>query len=179
MDQRQHLVIIKGEDKTEDVKSVFLKENIKEVTYNSGVKKYPYLENNVQVFSKPKCIAISNRSVTTGGDILTNVKEILDFQDWVKVIHTSGRTTLCAKNQFSIGEGKTTNGPSNDILGYFRKLAEVISYQQEKPVPFFSPPQFSHSQDEKYQQNRILTEWLENIFTNGAVEFKKINFLNG
>ena len=59
------------------------------------------------------------------------------------------------------------------------KLAEVVSYQQEKPVPFFSPPQFSHSRDEKYQQNRILTEWLENIFTNGGVELKKINFLNG
>ena len=59
------------------------------------------------------------------------------------------------------------------------KLAEVVSYQQEKPVPFFSPQQFSHSQDEKYQQNRILTEWLENIFIYGAVELKKINFLNG
>jgi uncharacterized protein YqiB (DUF1249 family) len=59
------------------------------------------------------------------------------------------------------------------------KLAEVISYQQEKPVPFFSPPQLSQSQDEKYQQNRILSEWLENIFTNGAVEAKEINFLNG
>ena len=58
------------------------------------------------------------------------------------------------------------------------KLAEVVSYQQEKPVPFFSPQQFSHSRDEKYQQNRILTEWLENIFINGAVELKKINFLN-
>ena len=58
------------------------------------------------------------------------------------------------------------------------KLAEVVSYQQENPVPFFSPQQFSHSQDEKYQQNRILTEWLENIFINGAVELKKINFLN-
>ena len=58
------------------------------------------------------------------------------------------------------------------------KLAEVVSYQQEKPVPFFSPQQFSHSQDEKYQQNRILTEWLENIFLNGAVEAKEINFLN-
>ena len=56
------------------------------------------------------------------------------------------------------------------------KLAEVISYQQEKPVPFFSPPQFSQSQDEKYQQNRMLTEWLENISSNGAVEAKKIIF---
>ena len=58
------------------------------------------------------------------------------------------------------------------------KLAEVISYQQEKPVPFFVPSPFSQSQDEKYQQNRILTEWLEYIFLNGAVEAKEINFLN-
>ena len=58
------------------------------------------------------------------------------------------------------------------------KLAEVISYQQEKPVPFFIPTPFSQSQDEKYQQNRILTEWLENIFLNGAVQAKEINFLN-
>jgi uncharacterized protein YqiB (DUF1249 family) len=58
------------------------------------------------------------------------------------------------------------------------KLAEVISYQQEKPVPFFAPSPFSQSQDEKYQQNRILTEWLENIFLNGAIEAKEINFLN-
>jgi len=58
------------------------------------------------------------------------------------------------------------------------KLAEVISYQQEKPVPFFAPSQFSQSKDEKYQQNRILTEWLENIFLNGAVEAKEISFLN-
>jgi uncharacterized protein YqiB (DUF1249 family) len=40
------------------------------------------------------------------------------------------------------------------------------------------PSPFSQSQDEKYQQNRILTEWLENIFLNGAVEAKEINFLN-
>ena len=58
------------------------------------------------------------------------------------------------------------------------KLAEVISYQQEKPVPFFAPSPFSQSQDEKSQQNIILTEWLENIFLNGAVEAKEINFLN-
>jgi len=50
-------------------------------------------------------------------------------------------------------------------------------YQQEKPFHFCASP-FSQSQDEKYQQNRILTEWLENIFLNGAVEAKEINFLN-
>ena len=57
------------------------------------------------------------------------------------------------------------------------KLAEVVSYQQEKPVPFFIQSPFSQSQDEKYQQNRILTEWLENIFINGAIKKQEIDFL--
>ena len=58
------------------------------------------------------------------------------------------------------------------------QLAEVNSYQQEKPVPFFIKPPFTQSQDEKFQQNKILTEWLENIFINGAIEKKEIDFLN-
>ena len=58
------------------------------------------------------------------------------------------------------------------------QLAEVISYQQEKPVPFFVTSPFSQSKDEKYQQNRILTEWLEIIFLNGAIDAKEITLLN-
>jgi uncharacterized protein YqiB (DUF1249 family) len=58
-------------------------------------------------------------------------------------------------------------------------LAEVISYQQEQPVPFFIRSPFSQSEDEKFQQNKILTEWLENIFIHGAIEKKEIDFLNG
>ena len=57
-------------------------------------------------------------------------------------------------------------------------LAEVISYQQEQPVPFFIRSPFSQSEDEKFQQNKILTEWLENIFIHGAIEKKEIDFLN-
>ena len=35
------------------------------------------------------------------------------------------------------------------------QLAEVNSYQQEKPVPFFIKTPFTQSQDEKFQQNKI------------------------
>jgi uncharacterized protein YqiB (DUF1249 family) len=47
------------------------------------------------------------------------------------------------------------------------KVAEVISYQGEKAIPFFVGITKSQSKDEKLQQNRFLTEWLENIFTSG------------
>ena len=47
------------------------------------------------------------------------------------------------------------------------KMVEVISYQNEKPVPFFIKRPMTQSADEKFQQNRLLTEWLEYIFENG------------
>jgi uncharacterized protein YqiB (DUF1249 family) len=47
------------------------------------------------------------------------------------------------------------------------KLAEVISYQGEKPLPFFMNQSKNQSYDEKLQQNRFLTEWLESIFVSG------------
>ena len=46
-------------------------------------------------------------------------------------------------------------------------MVEVISYQNEKPVPFFIKRPMTQSADEKFQQNRLLTEWLEYIFENG------------
>ena len=47
-------------------------------------------------------------------------------------------------------------------------LAEVISYQGEKAIPHFMTISKSQSKDEKHQQNRFLTEWLESIFISGV-----------
>ena len=46
-------------------------------------------------------------------------------------------------------------------------LAEVASYQSEKPLPFLFKKSSIQSKDEKDQQNRFLTEWLESIFISG------------
>ena len=47
------------------------------------------------------------------------------------------------------------------------RLAEVISYQGEKAIPYFIKISKSQSKDEQLQQNRFLTEWLESILKNG------------
>ena len=47
------------------------------------------------------------------------------------------------------------------------RLAEVLSFQGERAVPYFMKVLKIQSKDEKIQQNKFLTEWLENIFSNG------------
>jgi uncharacterized protein YqiB (DUF1249 family) len=55
------------------------------------------------------------------------------------------------------------------------KLAEVLSYQGEKPLPFFMNQSKRQSSDEKLQQNKFLTEWLESIFISGISNKEQIN----
>ena len=54
------------------------------------------------------------------------------------------------------------------------KLAEVLSYQGEKPLPFFMSQSKRQSSDEKLQQNKFLTEWLESIFISGISNREQI-----
>ena len=55
------------------------------------------------------------------------------------------------------------------------KLAEVLSYQGEKPLPFFMSQSKKQSSDEKLQQNKFLTEWLESIFISGISNKEQVN----
>jgi len=59
-------------------------------------------------------------------------------------------------------------------MSLYAKLAEVISYQGEKPLPFFMNQSKKQSYDEKLQQNKFLTEWLESIFLSGIATKEQI-----
>jgi uncharacterized protein YqiB (DUF1249 family) len=54
------------------------------------------------------------------------------------------------------------------------KLAEVLSYQGEKPLPFFMNQSKRQSFDEKLQQNKFFTEWIESIFVSGISDKEQI-----
>ena len=85
-----------------------------------------------------------------------------------KILDKQSHTLLVDASQFT----------ANKIMDFkFRlqifldaKLAEVVSFQNEQPVPFFVVKPKSQSLDEKFQQNQMLTEWLEFIFIKGRVE---------
>ena len=108
--------------------------------------------------------------------ILTNFSEkeykfLLDETDLTasfKIIDKQNHTLLI----------EATQSTCNSIMEFkFRlqifldaRLAEVVSYQNEKPVPFYVSKPRSQSLDEKYQQNRMLCEWLEFILLKRRVK---------
>ena len=82
------------------------------------------------------------------------------------VIHRT-RHTLIIEAKQKIKLKKIENLIIRIQISLDAKLAEVISFQGERAVPYFMRVLKTQSRDEKIQQNRFLTEWLENIFENG------------
>ena len=85
-----------------------------------------------------------------------------------KILDKQNHTLLVDASQFTAN--KIMNFKFRLQIFLDAKLAEVVSFQNEQPVPFFVSKPKSQSLDEKYQQNQMLTEWLEFIFLKGRVE---------
>tara|TARA_B100001173_G_scaffold74927_1_gene63873 strand:- start:59 stop:481 length:423 start_codon:yes stop_codon:yes gene_type:complete len=82
------------------------------------------------------------------------------------VIHKTKHTLIIeAKQNFK--QADLSNFILRIQVSMDAKLVEVISYQGEKALPFFMKVSMTQSKDEKLQQNRFLTEWLESIFISG------------
>ena len=93
---------------------------------------------------------------------------------------------ILSKTKHTIIPDAKQSGDKKDIHSNFvlriqisldAKLAEVLSYQGEKPLPFFMNQSKRQSFDEKLQQNKFLTEWLESIFVSGISGKEQISSL--
>ena len=82
------------------------------------------------------------------------------------VIHKTQHTLIIEAKQ-KIKLKKMENLIIRIQISLDAKLAEVISFQGERAVPYFMKVVETQSKDEKMQQNRFLTEWLESILANG------------
>ena len=83
------------------------------------------------------------------------------------VIHKTKHTLIIEAKQ-SFGKKNLSNFIMRIQVSMDAKLVEVVSYQGEKALPFFMKVSMTQSKDEKLQQNRFLTEWLESIFILGV-----------
>ena len=85
MDANKYLVVLKGEDKTEDVISYTFQDDMVYVEFKTKI--YCYKKRNVYVCNNPKVIDLHNRVAYHGDIPLYGVEQMLDFNAYIKVIY--------------------------------------------------------------------------------------------
>lgn len=129
MNSRQELIIIKGEDKTNQVLGIELGGDRTGVTFSNG-DTYFYARRNVEWLSEPTRISNENSYVVVRGDLIFDIEEVLQFDNWVKIFRT-GKTLCCRISEFSLYPLPSSNGRNSDVLAYFRELAETSALRTD------------------------------------------------
>ncbi|MBF0586048.1 AAA family ATPase [Prosthecochloris sp. N3] len=130
MNTRHNLVIIKGEDQTEQVSRISPTSERMAVTYTNG-KTYLYARKNVERLSRPHRIPAEHHQVLVNGDILLDVDEILRFDTWVKIFHRNGNSRCHRFSELSLQQLPSSNGRNPDILAYCRELAQTAALRTD------------------------------------------------
>lgn len=132
MTEDKRLIIIKGEDKTEDVVRISYSSGRANVTFKNSGKIYGYSVKEVKELTLTKTIPMEHMIATLDGEPLYNVKVIWQYEDWYKVAFEYSYTQIYEASRIFI-RNKPTNPDekSRDVFDYFRTIAFLVSVRTE------------------------------------------------
>ncbi|OEF96359.1 AAA domain-containing protein [Desulfuribacillus alkaliarsenatis] len=134
MDIEKHLILVKGEDKTEAISHCEKRDGQWHIQFQKG-KTYTYNYNNVQWFSNPQLLDTTSTLVYENEQPLSGIQKIINFVEYIRICFISGYKKLYTKDEITI-ERSLNDSEALKILEYLKKAAEKISVGDEEENSF-------------------------------------------
>ena len=131
MNEEEILIVLKGQDKTKEIE-YFSENNNGKITvkfYNKE-QKYPYGKSNVIIKKNPEIIELRKKDIYYRNQILLNVKKVIRFEDFVKVIYLTNESQIFRYNDISLKSDSVENLNKN-VIGYFKEISEYVKCEKE------------------------------------------------
>ncbi len=137
MDIEKFLIILKGEDKTEKIRSYEKTRDGKvNVRFYKTDKIYSYSKSNFQFYSNPIEINIDeNSKILANGDVF-NVKKILRFDSYCRIIFRNGSYKTVSVDNLKLTE--KIEPISGDRFNYFKDISKIVSVRTDDGTAFLT-----------------------------------------
>ncbi|QGT99773.1 DNA helicase [Candidatus Syntrophocurvum alkaliphilum] len=140
MDVEKHLIIVKGEDKTQSIQECEYKDSKCMITYANN-KTYSYNPRNVIWLKNPKLLNPETTRVYINKQPFSEVKKIVNFGEYVRIFFVNGYNIVYHRNEIIIKEKSFNNSDikSSDVIScydYLKHLSTQISIRDEDEKSF-------------------------------------------
>lgn len=126
----KHIVFVKGKDQTEDVRWIEYKGGLCSVTYQTGGK-YNYSRKYIDWIKLRKEVEIGERIVHIEGIPEREVKSVLDFGEWYRIVKNNGYKKVYPKSKVGFYENALTDKRCKDVFDCIKQTAIKISLEGE------------------------------------------------
>lgn len=136
MDINENLILIKNEDKTEQVNGCTYNHGKWEIIYINNSKVYVYNHNNVVWLRNPTIIESNTSMIYENNHPISGVKTILDFGNYIKIIYKSGYNKTYLASTITIEQSALHNPKESNGFFYLKTLANAVSEKMDGDVTF-------------------------------------------
>ncbi|MGE5329882.1 MAG: AAA domain-containing protein [Deltaproteobacteria bacterium] len=137
MNIERHLILIKGEDKTEQINYCKYVNGKWQVTYNDN-RTYPYHYLSVQWNKEPKILDSESIVIYYNDQPISGISKVLIFGDYVRLIFKTGYQKVYPRSSLVIEESCLKNVNANNCFEYLKKLADKVSIKIDDDTSFLS-----------------------------------------
>lgn len=137
MNIEKHLILIKGEDKTEEISSCVYENGKWQVGFGRG-KRYSYNYSNVQWLKDPVSLNPLTTVVYQNNHPLSGINKILDFGEYIRTCFVTGYKKVFSRQEVTLEHSCLNNPNAKTIFKYLKQLSEKVGVSNEDEDSFLS-----------------------------------------
>ncbi|MDD2215334.1 MAG: AAA domain-containing protein [Eubacteriales bacterium] len=158
MNIEKHLILVKGEDKTEQIYYCQYVNRKWIVRYHNNSAAYSYNYHNVEWHREPQIINHETSAVYELDQPLSGIVKILDFGDYIRILFMSGYKKVYRRSSIIIEETCLANRNAHNCFEYLKKIADHTGIKLEDDISFLSK---QYSRISTISPRSVLAAYLE------------------
>jgi hypothetical protein len=164
MNLDRNLVMVKGQDRTKDIRTWTYKNKRIVITYNDGAV-FPYAYYNVEFFKDPVEPDIKDYCIIKNKNPLTNVCRIQDFGKHIRIFYNSGYSETLNSREVELVKSCLVDEKSNNLFEYLKQTANAVSLRTDDGSSILG----NHYNNLKFiREDSILASYLSGKFPSSS-----------
>lgn len=134
MNPYQYLVLIKGEDKTEEIRSYDKGEKCIYINYKNSEKRYPCSWKDFDFYREPIEVEIQKYKIIMNQSSIQNITKAIKFDRYYKIFFDNNTSILFPGNDIKIIENNDPKILLSSKFDYFKDISKIVSVKTEEGI---------------------------------------------
>lgn len=131
MNTEKYLVLIKKQDKTEDIIKYYYQNGLVNIIFHSSEQEYTYSKRDFEFYKDPTEIDLNVNDIVIQDEYIFNFKKILFFHDYYKIFFKDNTTRVVPGYLVEKLPKDTNKKISNNIFEYFKEVSKIVGIKTE------------------------------------------------
>lgn len=134
MNTHKYLILIKGEDKTEEVLNYNNDKYYININYKNTEKIYTYSKKDIEFFKDPIEIDIKKYNITLYQGYAYNIVKVIRFYKYYRIFFDNNTSIVFSVNDVRIVKENDERILSSNKFEYFKDISKIVSVKTEEGV---------------------------------------------